>query len=242
MAYTYDRTASVKWDKVKTKRWMEQHVKDHVDRQTDEVNTTSLAEEAATEFDLYEDSKDYKIPEEVFDLAVDVGEAWEKKNKKSASYSYDRVATNLYGNPMLSYENRLGALQATFTGDVGKRAFEYIDTLHRRLSSKAPYSEISGFTSWDYGAAKDMDGGSWGIRVWQKDASQYPDKDLDPNIYINLDFKGDGRVSVFVEAGNKQLLSRTWGGTSSSSSASSIGMAVGEAWEKLLTGSVDYGD
>lgn len=240
MAYTYDRTASVKWDKGKTKRWMEQHVKDHVDRQTDEVNTTSLAEEAATEFDIYEDRKDYKIPEEVFDLAVDVGEAWEKKNKK-ASYNYDRVANSLYGNPMLSYENRLSALQATFTGDVGKRVFEYIDMLHRRLSSKDPYNKISGFTSWDYGASKDLGDGSWGIRIWQKDSSQYPDN-VDPNIYVNLDFKADGKVVAFVEAGSKQLLSKSWSGTSSSASASSIGMSIGEAWEKLLTGSVDYGD
>ncbi len=74
-----------KWDKSKVKRWMQQHVRDHVDRQTDEVNNTSLAEEAASEFNIYEDNRDYEIPEEVFDLSLEVGNAWEKHNKKAAS-------------------------------------------------------------------------------------------------------------------------------------------------------------
>ncbi len=97
--YSYDRVAaSPRWDKSKTKRWMEQNVDDHVDHSTDEVNSTGLAEAAANEFDIYEDTRDYKIPDEVFDLAVDVGAAWERKHKK-ASYSYDRRAASEDGIP-----------------------------------------------------------------------------------------------------------------------------------------------
>ena len=74
--------AAPKWDKTKTKRWMEQNVKDYVDRKTDEVDATGLAEAAANEFNIYENQQDYDIPEEVFDLAVDVSTAWERKNKR----------------------------------------------------------------------------------------------------------------------------------------------------------------
>ena len=76
--------AAPKWDKLKTKRWMVNHVEDHVDRKTDEVNSTSLAEEAAQEFNIYENTRDYKIPDDLFDLSADVAEQWEKSNKKAA--------------------------------------------------------------------------------------------------------------------------------------------------------------
>lgn len=81
VAARFKSAAAPKWDKGKVKRWMQEHVRDHEDRKTGEVNTTSLAEEAANVFDIYEDKRDYKIPDEVFDLAVDVGDAYEKKHK-----------------------------------------------------------------------------------------------------------------------------------------------------------------
>jgi hypothetical protein len=81
----YSHTASApKWDKSKTKRWMKSEVEHHVDRKTDEVNTTSLAESAANEFNIYENTRDYKIPDDLFDLAVDVGKDWERANKHSS--------------------------------------------------------------------------------------------------------------------------------------------------------------
>jgi len=215
------------------KRWMQLHVTDHVDRQTDEVNTTSLAEEAAQEFELYEDKRDYKIPEEVYDMAVDVGGAWEKKNRKASMYSYDRRADSNFG----SYESRLEALQATFTGEVGAKVFEYIDTLHHRIVTQAAYEGISGFLSWDYGGAKQLGPNKWQAHVWQKDISTYPG-DLEPNLFIVLEFD-TAKVDVEVKAGRDKLYSKTV--TQTSSSSSSIGMAIGEAWEKKLTGSVDYG-
>lgn len=81
VAARFKAAAAPKWDKPKVKRWMTDHAHDHEDKKTGEVNTTSLAEEAANEFDIYEDKRDYKIPDDVFDLAVDVGEAHEKKHK-----------------------------------------------------------------------------------------------------------------------------------------------------------------
>lgn len=154
------------------------------------------------------------------------------------SYDYDRSVVASSDN-FAAYSDRLEALQMDFTGGVGSRVFEYINTLHGRLSKREPFSEISGFLSWDYGSPKDLDAASWGIRVWQKDRSTYPG-DLDPNIYISLEFKADGKVEVVAEAGTKTLIDKTV--SSTASSASSIGMAIGEAWEKALTGSVDYGD
>jgi hypothetical protein len=76
------KVAAPKWDKNKVKRWMETNARQHVDRFTGEVNYTSLAEEAAQEFDIYEGDE---IPEELFELSGKVGEDWEKKNKKASS-------------------------------------------------------------------------------------------------------------------------------------------------------------
>jgi hypothetical protein len=77
--------AAPKWDRSKVRGWMTKEVVNHVDRKTDEVNTTSLAEAAASEFNVYEDTRDYKIPDDLFDLSTQVGEAWEKKNKRAAT-------------------------------------------------------------------------------------------------------------------------------------------------------------
>lgn len=55
------------------KDWMRINMNNHIDP-CNEVNCTSLAEEAADVFDLYEDHEDYVIPEEVFDWAVEVAD------------------------------------------------------------------------------------------------------------------------------------------------------------------------
>ncbi len=150
------------------------------------------------------------------------------------SYSYDRRADASFS----SYENRLLALQASFTAEVGAKAHQYIDTLHRRIAVRPPFSTISGFLSWDYGGARQIGPNKWQAHVWQKSISTYPG-DLEPNLFIVLEFDMP-TVNVEVMAGGDKLLSKTMRQTSSSSS--SVGMAVGEAWEKALTGSVDYGD
>jgi hypothetical protein len=96
--------ATPKWDRSKVKGWMTKEVGNHVDRKTDEVNTTSLAEAAASEFNIYEDNRDYKIPDDLFDLSTQVGEVWEKKNKKSAS-----------GDQGVAYYVRLAMVEGVFT-------------------------------------------------------------------------------------------------------------------------------
>ena len=48
---------------------------EHVD-DAGEVELTQLAEDAASLFDLYDDNDD--IPEEVFELAFQVAQTWEK--------------------------------------------------------------------------------------------------------------------------------------------------------------------
>jgi hypothetical protein len=74
------KTAAV--DKAKVKKWMKSMVDDHVDRKTDEVNTTSLAEGAAHEFDHDEwldDSNHW-----VWDLSMSVGNDYEREHKQAS--------------------------------------------------------------------------------------------------------------------------------------------------------------
>lgn len=53
------------------RRYMQSRLDDH--RQPcGEVNHTALAEDAAAEFDIYEDRRDYAIPEWVYELALAV--------------------------------------------------------------------------------------------------------------------------------------------------------------------------
>jgi hypothetical protein len=63
-----------KYDRRAVERWMTQNLRHHIDRSTDEANTTSLAEAAADQFNVYEDNHQYKIPDEIFDLALNVAE------------------------------------------------------------------------------------------------------------------------------------------------------------------------
>jgi len=62
--------------------WMKEELKFNAGIYLDcgEVNCTKLAENCAYELDLYV-GDEYTIPEEVFDLAVDTAEEWEKKIK-----------------------------------------------------------------------------------------------------------------------------------------------------------------
>lgn len=67
-------------DEIKVKRWMIVNIDNFID-ECNEVDCTSMAENAAEEFDLYEDDVDYTIPEFVFDLAVNVSERWENQRE-----------------------------------------------------------------------------------------------------------------------------------------------------------------
>lgn len=59
-------------DKVKIKKWMKNNIENHRDPITNEICATTLAEEAAQTFDLYEDDVEYVIPEEVFEISAEV--------------------------------------------------------------------------------------------------------------------------------------------------------------------------
>lgn len=66
------------------RKWMFRQLdhfrKDYLD--CGEVNATVLAENAAHEFDLYEENADATIPEEVFDMAVEISEQFEDDNEE----------------------------------------------------------------------------------------------------------------------------------------------------------------
>jgi len=55
--------------------WMLNNKHDFVDKKTDEIDLTKLAEAAADHFDLYGDDDDATIPDWVFDCAVEADEA-----------------------------------------------------------------------------------------------------------------------------------------------------------------------
>lgn len=59
------------------RRWMAQNAGNYCE--CGEVRTTTLAEDAADEFDLYEDDE-YTIPECVFELAAEVADWYEADN------------------------------------------------------------------------------------------------------------------------------------------------------------------
>lgn len=67
------------------RRFMRANVDEFIDRRTNEVNATGLAEMTAEHFDLYEDRRDYTIPDAIFDLAADVALGHESLLKAARS-------------------------------------------------------------------------------------------------------------------------------------------------------------
>ena len=59
----------------RAKSFMVKNLEEYID-QCNEIDCTKLAEDAANEFNIYEDEINYEIPEWVFDLAVEVGEKY----------------------------------------------------------------------------------------------------------------------------------------------------------------------
>jgi hypothetical protein len=59
------------------KSWMRSNTDEHLD--CGEVNLTGLAENAAHEFDVYEEDSEATIPEWVFEMAVDVAIIYEEQ-------------------------------------------------------------------------------------------------------------------------------------------------------------------
>lgn len=59
------------------RQYMKENVDDHVDWKTNEVNATTLAEDACTHFNDFED--DFEINQTYFDIAYEVAIAKEKE-------------------------------------------------------------------------------------------------------------------------------------------------------------------
>lgn len=139
----------------------------------------------------------------------------------------------------MSWATAQEQLAAHFTGEVGIRLYEYIRTLHQRLSNQTRFESIPGFISWDYGNVGQK-GNAWQIRIWQKSWSQYPGDEVDPNLLVSIEFDGTKLEATLIMGNRTKIFSKTV--ANGDVSASGLGMSMGEAWEKLLTGSVDYGD
>lgn len=153
-----------------------------------------------------------------------------------------------YGLPMkqadegpssfMTWTTALDQLAARFAGGVGQSLYEYIETLHHRLADQERFQSIPGFTSWDYGNVG-LKGKAWQIRVWQKSSSQYPGGEVDPNLLVSIEIDGV-KVKATLLMGSKKIYEESF--SRGDVSSSGLGMNMGEAWEKTLTGSVDYGD
>jgi hypothetical protein len=136
-----------------------------------------------------------------------------------------------------SYEDALQRIQTTFVGEVGESVYEYIGILHKRIRSREPWTNLPGFTSWDYGSVHSRAANLHQIRVYQKDPSLYPG-DIDPVINITLEFLSSS-IGVEALAGRARLFAKA---IKLDTSPSYVALEIGASWEKLLTGSVDYGD
>jgi len=65
--------------------YMREVVEDHRDPQTDEINDTTLAEDACQHFDGYGPAPEYEIPEKYFEWAFLIAEEVEAKGSIRAA-------------------------------------------------------------------------------------------------------------------------------------------------------------
>lgn len=154
-------------------------------------------------------------------------------------YDYRRVAPSRFAAAATHrpYDEALLDIQRAFVEAVGEGVFDYIKTLHKRIGTRKPWSEISGLNSWDYGSVRSSAQNVHAIRVYQKDISVYPG-DIDPVIEIEAEFLSPS-IGVLARAGGVKLHLKQH---RLDTSPSQVGLLIGAGWEKLLTGSVDYGD
>jgi hypothetical protein len=72
------------------KGWMQRHLEEFRDGSTGEINTTAMAEAAAEKFDLYEDQKNWTIPEDIFELAQKVADRDPQHRQSLPSFLQDK--------------------------------------------------------------------------------------------------------------------------------------------------------
>lgn len=144
--------------------------------------------------------------------------------------TYDRSRTASFSR-FTSYGDTLEAIQSEFVTAAGSVLHDYLKALHGRLRDEQ--------TGWTYGSAEGRVPGEFVIRVWLQQTARLPNG-LAGNLTIKCAFQG-GKVEVtFMDDNRHRLAVKTL--SEKSASPSTIGMWCSEVWEKLVTGSVDYGD
>ncbi len=132
-----------------------------------------------------------------------------------------------------TYDKILDHAEFNVVSLAGEVLEDYLNTLHKRIER----DEHRHGGSWTYGTP-DKSGDTWSIRVYSQSSYAEAAESLEPNLSIRVEF--GPTVKVECVAGNHtSIFKQSW--PASDVSASTIGMACGEAWERKVTGSVDYG-
>lgn len=146
-------------------------------------------------------------------------------------YSYNRIARGQH-----PYSNGLTEIQERFVGEVGDELETNLKMLHKRLGRQDLWSEVSGFQNWTHGPVEEDGQGRYHFAIYLQSAGTLPG-DIDPT--MGVFFKFDNNIEVSVKNGHRRMLSRRY---DFKSSPARVALSVYEAWENLLTGSVNYGD
>lgn len=140
-------------------------------------------------------------------------------------YNYERTAKKAKFNPSAPYERALTDIQMQFVGGLGEGLANYINTVTRRRSQSA---------NWTWGFPK-----SRGVGVYSLNVYNEMQMGALPPTTITLYVKFDKTIEVVARGddGSTPLNKKFNFGTSAGQAA----LAVGAGWEKLTTGTVDYG-
>ena len=146
------------------------------------------------------------------------------------SYSYRRVTAS-----HVPYAASLTEIQERFVGTIMEKVYQYVITLHKRLGGKEPYSDITGFESWDYGSPRSQTPGVYNGTVWLKSSPNLGE--LGSTIWITVKF--DNNIAVHAETNEKvKLLDHSY---PFNTVPEDVGMKIGSMWERELTGAIEYG-
>lgn len=149
------------------------------------------------------------------------------------NYSYRRVVAS---NPKLqTYAERLTEIQTYFVGHVMEGVYDYVLGLHQRLAHREPWSNLSFFESWDYGYPRPDGGpGKYEGRIWMKSGSV---PNLGSVIQLHVKFDESIEVKVVTDEPGKHLITTKY---PFQTTPSTVALAIGERWERELTGNVEW--
>jgi hypothetical protein len=158
-----------------------------------------------------------------------------KPAKGSSSSSSSRASWSR-ASDFRSWAHQLDELEATFAGAVGENLLRYVLTLHKRI--RARFETVRGFLDWEHGAPRRVGEDAWEVRVWQKVEGTYPGT-IAPNLLVKIEFSRGVHVALLMGNTDPIFPRRFFAGDDAD--ASTIGLRLGEAWERRLTGTVEYG-